>query len=73
MADKNLFAPEDLLEKKNIPKVARCLASCVDLVRKSSVSSCIYVFAIFLGLIIETQSWNASGQLVSNCALIDCA
>ena len=33
VADKLIFAPEDLLEKKNIPKVARCLASCVDLVK----------------------------------------
>ena len=32
VAEKLIFAPEDLLEKKNIPKVARCLASCVDLV-----------------------------------------
>ena len=30
--EKLLFCPEDLLEKKNIPKVARCLANCVDLV-----------------------------------------
>ena len=33
VAEKLIFAPEDLLEKKNIPKVARCLASCVDLVK----------------------------------------
>ena len=32
VAEKLLFCPEDLLEKKNIPKVARCLANCVDLV-----------------------------------------
>ena len=31
--DKDLFCPEDLLEKKNIPKVARCLSICVDLVQ----------------------------------------
>merc|ERR1711915_464336 len=31
-----LFTPEDLLEKKNIPKVTRCLASCVDLARADS-------------------------------------
>ena len=30
--EKLLFSPEDLLEKKNIPKVARCLANCVELV-----------------------------------------
>ena len=30
--EKLLFTVEDLLEKKNIPKVARCLATCVDLV-----------------------------------------
>ena len=34
VSDKLLFTPEDLLEKKNIPKVTRCLASCVDLVSK---------------------------------------
>eukprot|EP00090_Calanus_glacialis_P042086 TRINITY_DN74747_c0_g1_i1.p1 TRINITY_DN74747_c0_g1~~TRINITY_DN74747_c0_g1_i1.p1 ORF type:complete len:201 (+),score=89.06 TRINITY_DN74747_c0_g1_i1:69-671(+) len=33
VSDKLLFTPEDLLEKKNIPKVTRCLASCVDLAR----------------------------------------
>ena len=30
--EKLLFTAEDLLEKRNIPKVARCLATCVDLV-----------------------------------------
>ena len=38
VSDKLLFTPEDLLEKKNIPKVTRCLASCVDLAREDSGS-----------------------------------
>merc|ERR1711997_883925 len=29
--EKLLFTAEDLLEKRNIPKVARCLASCVEI------------------------------------------
>ena len=45
VADKLIFEPEDLLEKKNIPKVARCLASCVDLVK--DLNSCTY-FISFL-------------------------
>ena len=35
-----LFTAEDLLEKRNIPKVARCLATCVALV---SLSLYIYI------------------------------
>ena len=37
VAEKLLFTAEDLLEKRNIPKVARCLATCVDLVRLSVI------------------------------------
>ena len=42
-----LFTAEDLLEKRNIPKVARCLATCVDLVSLSlyiSVKDSLYYF-----------------------------
>ena len=37
--EKILFQPEDLLEKKNIPKVARCLSCCVDLVNNKTINN----------------------------------